>query len=435
MTSSAKPRAECAFADFKLAYDRDQALAEANRCLYCHDAPCMHACPTHIDIAGFIRKIATDNVRGSARTILDANILGHSCARVCPVEVLCVGACVHEKHQHPPIQIGKLQRYATDAALRAGWRFFEAGAASGWRVAIVGGGPAGLAAAHQLRIDGHAVTIFERSQRLGGLNVTGVAPYKMRMETALEEVEYVLGIGGIEVQRGFDVDATGLAQIVREYDAVFVAVGLGPDSELGLPGERLKGVTGAVRWIERMKTGPMDLEHVSDAVVIGGGNTAIDAARELRGLGVARVTLVYRGGEAGMSGYAHEWEQAVLEGVTACWQALPIAFEGAGQLESVRCVRTAADKQPIAGSEFTLSAQLALVATGQARLGHLVAALEGVRTDRGRVVADEHGRTGNPKVFVGGDCANGGKEVVNAAAEGKRAARAIHAALTGGARG
>lgn len=435
MTSPAEQRAECAFADFKAPYDRDQALAEANRCLFCHDAPCMHACPTHIDIAGFIRKIATDNVRGSARTILDANILGHSCARVCPVEVLCVGACVHEHHQHPPIQIGKLQRYSTDAAMRSGWRFFKAGAASGKRVAIVGGGPAGLAAAHQLRVDGHAVTIFERGQRLGGLNVTGVAPYKMRMETALEEVEYVLGIGGIEVKLGVDVDDEQLARLAREYDAVFVAVGLGPDSELGLPGESLPGVTGAVRWIERLKIGPMDLEGVTDAVVIGGGNTAIDAAREVRGLGVARVTLVYRGGELGMSGYAHEWENAVLEGVTARWQALPISFEGAGRLSGVRCVRTAANKQPIVGSEFTLPAQLALVATGQARLGRLFAALEGVAIDRGRVVADEHGRTGNSKVFVGGDCANGGKEVVNAAAEGKRAARAIHAALTGGDRG
>jgi dihydropyrimidine dehydrogenase (NAD+) subunit PreT len=435
MSASADRRAECAFADFKVPYDRDQAMAEANRCLFCFDAPCMHACPTHIDIAGFIRKIATDNVRGSARTILDANILGHSCARVCPVEVLCVGACVHEHHQHPPIQIGKLQRYATDAAMRNDWRFFAAGAASGKRVAIVGGGPAGLAAAHQLRIDGHAVTIFERSQRLGGLNVTGVAPYKMRMETALEEVEYVLGIGGIDVKLGVGVDADELARLVRDFDAVFVAVGLGPDSELGLPGESLAGVSGAVRWIESMKVSPINLAGVTDAVVIGGGNTAIDAVRELRGLGVARVTLVYRGSETGMSGYAHEWENAVLEGVTACWHALPIAFEGAGTLSAVRCVRTDANKQPISGTEFTLPAQLALVATGQARLGQLVARLGGVLTERGRVVADENGRTGNAKVFVGGDCANGGKEVVNAAAEGKRAARAIHAALTGGARG
>lgn len=426
-------RAEVVFDDYKAPFDADQAAAEANRCLFCHDAPCMHACPTHIDIAGFIRKIATDNVRGSAKTILSSNILGHSCARVCPVEVLCVGACVHNAHEHPPIQIGKLQRFATDAALASGWRFFQAGAPTGKRVAIVGGGPAGLAAAHQLRVDGHAVAIYERAATLGGLNVTGVAPHKLRTDTALEEVDYILGIGGIDVHTGVDVDAARLAALVAEYDAVFVAIGLGPDSTLGIPGEGL--TTGAVRWIEAMKAGPVDLAGVTDAVVVGGGNTALDAVRELRTLGVAKVTMVYRGGEAGMSGYAHEWEAAVLEGVGASWHSQPVAVEGDGRATGLRCVRTGADKKPIPGTEFTIPAQLVLVATGQARIGQLLAGLPGVTLDKGRVVADDAGRTGHPKVFVGGDCANGGKEVVNAAAEGKAAARAIHAALSGGTHG
>ncbi|MEN9784802.1 MAG: hypothetical protein RLZZ299_66 [Pseudomonadota bacterium] len=435
MASLRPDRAEATFVDFKAPYDADQAVAEANRCITCHDAPCMHACPTHIDIAGFIRKIATDNVRGSARTILDANILGHSCARVCPVEVLCVGACVHNHHDHPPIQIGRLQRYATDTAIRNGWRFFTAGPDSGRRVAIVGGGPAGLAAAHELRILGHAVTILERAEVLGGLNVTGVAPYKLRTDAALEEVDYILGIGGIEVRTGVEVDAAALDALVAEHDAVFVAVGLGPDSTLGVAGETLAGVHGAVRWIEAMKAAPLDLSAVRDAVVIGGGNTAIDAVRELKGLDVPRVTLVYRGDEAGMSGYAHEWENAVLEGVGAVWNAQPVGFEGTGAVTGVRCLRTGADKKPLAGTEFTVPAQLVLVATGQARIGQLLGGLPGVQLERGRVVADAQGRTGHPKVFVGGDCANGGKEVVNAAAEGKNAARAIHAALSGGSHG
>jgi dihydropyrimidine dehydrogenase (NAD+) subunit PreT len=435
MSTLRSDRAEAVFDDFKAPFDRDQAVAEANRCITCHDAPCMHACPTHIDIAGFIRKIATDNVRGSARTILDANILGHSCARVCPVEVLCVGACVHNEHDHPPIQIGKLQRYATDQALANGWRFFHAGADTGKHVAIVGGGPAGLAAAHQLRIFGHKVTIYEKAAQLGGLNVTGVAPYKMRSDTALEEVDYILGIGGIEVVTGMEIDAQNLRHMVADHDAVFVAIGLGPDSTLGVPGEDLANVSGAVRWIEAMKAAPVDLTGVTHAAVVGGGNTALDAVRELKGLGIPSVTLVYRGDAAGMSGYAHEWEAAYLEGVSGCWNAQPVAFEGADAVTGVRCLKTGADKKPIPGTEFTVPAQLVLVATGQARLGQLLAGVDGVQVERGRVVADADGRTGQGKVFVGGDCANGGKEVVNAAAEGKKAARAIHAALSGGSHG
>ncbi len=435
MSTLRPDRAEAIFDDFKAPYNRDQAVAEANRCITCYDAPCMHACPTHIDIASFIRKIATDNVRGSARTILDANILGHSCARVCPVEVLCVGACVHHEHDHPPIEIGKLQRYATDQAIQHGWRFFHAGPDTGKHVAIVGGGPAGLAAAHELRIAGHKVTIYEKGSQLGGLNVTGVAPYKMRSDTALEEVDYLLGIGGIEVVTGMEIDAQNLRLMVADHDAVFVAIGLGPDSTLGVPGDDLAGVSGAVRWIEGMKTAPVDLTGVTHAAVVGGGNTALDAVRELKGLGIPQVSLVYRGDAAGMSGYAHEWEAAVLEGVTGCWNAQPVGFEGQGSVSGVRCLKTGADKKPIAGTEFTVPAQLVLVATGQARLGQLLGAIAGVRVERGRIVADANGRTDHPKVFVGGDCANGGKEVVNAAAEGKKAARAIHAALSGGTHG
>lgn len=424
-------RSETVFEDFKPAFDDNQALVEANRCLYCFDAPCQVACPTHIDIAGFIRKIATNNVKGSAKTILDANILGMSCARVCPVEVLCVGECVHNHQDVPPIAIGKLQRYATDKALEAGWQFFEAGAPTGKKVALVGGGPASLACAHQLRRYGHAVTIFESRERLGGLNTNGVAPYKLRADDALAEVDYVLAIGGIEVRTGVSIgkDVT-FAELERDYEAVFLGMGLGADSTMRVPGADLAGIHGAVAFIEAFKTGVVDLSGVKSAAVIGGGNTAVDCVRELLGLGVPEVRMVYRGDEAGMSGYAHEWAEAKVEGALSVWRAAPIAFHGTGHVSGVLCSVLDPEKRPT-GDEVTVPADLVLLAIGQSKLGELVSGLFGVQLERGRVVVDASGQTGRPGYYAGGDCANGGKEVVNAVAEGKAAAHAIHNQLTG----
>lgn len=425
-------RSETVFSDFKGEYTRDQATVEANRCLFCADAPCIKACPTHIDIPQFIRKIATGNVKGSARTIFDANILGMSCARVCPVEVLCVGDCVYNEMGVPPIQIGKLQRYATDRAYEQGLRFFEAGKDTGKSVGLVGAGPASLASAHELRRFGHRVTMYEKRNDIGGLNTTGVAPYKMKADRSLQEALWVLGIGGIDVKTGVSVgtDLTFEA-LESKHDAVFFGAGLGADTKLGVPGEDLPGVFGAVEWIERMKLTRLDASRVKSCVVVGGGNTALDVVREARGLGVPRVTMVYRGTEEKMSGYAHEWKAAQLEGGRAEWHVLPVAFEGSGKVERVKCVRLDANKKPIAGTELTIEADLVLLAIGQSKLGQMLAKLEGITLEAGRVVADEHGRTGRKKWFAGGDAKNGGKEVVNAAAEGKAAARAIHAFLTG----
>ncbi len=435
MTSRLSPeRSEASFEDKKPALTKNQAIVEANRCLFCTDAPCIKACPTSIDIPQFIRKIATDNVEASAHTIFESNILGMSCARVCPVEVLCVGDCVYNHMGMPPIQIGKLQRYATDRAYEAGWRFFEAGADTGKSVGLVGAGPASLACAHELRRFGHRVKIYEKRAAIGGLNTTGVAPYKMKADRSLEEVDWVLGIGGIELQTGVTIgENLGLAELEKAHDAVFFGAGLGADTRLGVPGEDLPGVHGAVDWIERMKLEKLDLSKVSHCLVIGGGNTAIDAVREARGLGIASVSMVYRGTEPKMSGYAHEWKGAVAEGARGAWQALPVAFEAGpdGRVAKARCVRLDADKKPVAGSEFELEAELVLVAIGQSKLGALLASLEGIQIDRGRVVTDGHGATGRKGWFAGGDCVNGGKEVVNAAAEGKAAARAIHAHLMG----
>ncbi len=420
-------RTEAAFADAKPAMTRDQAVAEANRCLFCADAPCIAACPTTIDIPQFIRKIATDNVRGSARTIFESNILGMSCARVCPVEVLCVGACVYNHLDQPPIQIGRLQRYSTDAAYERGWRFFEAGADTGRSVGIVGAGPAGLACAHELRRLGHRCTIYERRSILGGLNATGVAPYKMRADDALREAAWVLRIGGIEVERGVGVGTTiPLLELERRHDAIFIGVGLGADTPMGVPGESLPGVRGAVAWIESMKLGRVEMGAIARCVVIGGGNTAIDAAREARALGIPIVTLVYRGTEGAMSGYEHEWSAAKDAGVRGEWRAVATAFEGEGRVQRVRCTRVDAGKRPVPGSAFEVEADLVLVAIGQATLGSMFAGLDGIALDRGRIVTGAGGATGRRGWFAGGDCANGGKEVVNAAAEGKAAARAIH---------
>lgn len=427
-------RTEAAFSDSKPPMTPEQATADANRCLFCSDAPCVKACPTAIDIPQFIRKIATSNVRGSARTIFESNILGMSCARVCPVEVLCVGACVYNEREAPPIQIGRLQRFATDAAYEHGWRFFEAGADTGKSVGFIGAGPASLAAAHELRRFGHRCTIYEQRSIVGGLNSTGVAPYKMRAEKAVEEANWVLRIGGIDVRRGVTVgEGVTLEDLERRHDAVFVGVGLGADSMLGVPGENLPGVRGAVDWIEEMKTRRTPLAGVRRGVVVGGGNTAMDVLRELSELGVPDVVMVYRGDEPHMPGYAHEWAGAKEAGARAQWRSLPVAFEGAGRIERVRCVRLDENKRPLQGSEFVLEADLALLAIGQSKLGPMLSALAGITLDRGRVVVDANGFTGRKGWYAGGDCANGGKEVVNAAAEGKAAARAIHAYLAGGA--
>jgi glutamate synthase (NADPH/NADH) small chain len=420
----APERLERRFPDAKPMYSDGEAVGEANRCLYCHDAPCVQACPTGIDIPGFIRKIATGNLRGSARTILAANLLGYSCARVCPVEVLCVGACVYNDwHRYPPIQIGRLQRYAVEKTLaRGASNLLPRAAATGVKVACIGAGPASLATAGYLALEGVAVTVYEKRPLAGGLNTTGVAPYKMHVEGSLAEVDFIRSLGvtirtGIEVGR--EVKA---ADLLRDHAAVFIGFGLGADSRLGIPGEDGAGVVGATAWIERLKLEPgFALAGVRRALVVGGGNTAIDAARELARLAVSEVTMVYRRTVKDMPGYAHELDQARKEGVRLLEHAVPkeIARDAAGKVTALRL----AD-----GRE--LPADLVVLGIGQAKLRELAAQFPGVTVDeKGRVVVDEAtGRTGNPKVFAGGD-ALGGELVVTAVQEGKRAARGICSAL------
>lgn len=426
-------RLETRLIDHKPPLTDAQARAEAGRCLFCHDAPCVQACPTHIDIPLFIKQIHTHNLVGSARTIFEANALGHSCARVCPVEVLCVGSCVYNAKGEPPIMIGRLQRFATDHAVGEGIQLFEAGPPSGFSVACIGGGPASLACAHDLVRLGHRAVIYERASYPGGLNTDGVAPYKMHADEALREAEYLSAIG-IEWRLGVEVgrDQTW-QQIEAEHDAVFLGLGLGPDARLGVPGEELEGVWGATQLIEAIKTGSsIDPGALGSAIVIGGGNTAIDAARELALLGVPEVRLAYRRGAEQMPSYRHEREHAVHEGVHFLWRTHPLEFVGNGRLEGVRLARLDEALNPV-GEPWLERADVAAIAVGQGRLVELLGGIPGLDQERGRVFVDpETGRTSNPRYWAGGDLANGGAEVVNAAAEGKRAAHGIDAWLRSG---
>lgn len=435
-------RLEERFEDKKPPYDEAEAVAEANRCLYCVDAPCIKACPTEIDIPTFIHKIATGNVRGAARTILAQNLLGKSCGQVCPVEVLCAGACVYNDWEREPIRIGRLQRYAVETAIAANPNLYAKKAPTGKRVALVGAGPASIAAAGWLALEGHKAVIFERKAIPGGLNTLGIAPYKMKANDALAEIEWVLSLGDIEIRQNVEVveeaktpNQISVKSLLDEFDAVFLGLGLGPDSRLAIEGEDGGGVVGATALIERLKAdSSLTLDGIRKAVIVGGGNTAIDITHELALLGV-HSTMVYRGTEKEMSAYEHEIAAGRVDGVSVACSRIPtkVVRDEQGRVTALRVARTE-NKRAVVGTEEDLAADLVVVATGQSRLTDLARAFSGVELDsRGRVVVDAatH-RTGNAKVWSGGDCVNGGKEVVNAVAEARIAARSMHAFLVGG---
>lgn len=425
-------RLETRFRDKNPPLPRTEALREATRCLYCHDAPCTRACPTSIDIPTFIHKIATDNLRGSARTILSANLLGDSCARVCPVEVLCEGSCVYVADGRAAIPIGRLQRYAMDHA--GGPDLLEKAPPTGRSVALVGAGPASLSCAGTLALLGHSPILYERNALPGGLNTTGVAPYKLQVRGSLREAGFVRSLG-VEIRTGIEVgrDVSG-EELLAGHEAVFLGPGLGPDSRLSIPGSDSPGVVGAVEWIEKMKTDPEHgVQGLLGAAVIGGGNTAIDVARELRGLGVPDVWIVYRRSATEMRGYAHEIDAARREGAKIVLEAaVQTIVTERDRVRGVTLVATDRGR-PTDRALTTLSVDLVVFAIGQTRLTQLVGQFPGVECDdRGRIVADPATlRTGNPRVFTGGDAWNGGTEVVFAARDGRLAAHSIDALLRG----
>lgn len=407
------------FADLHPAFPPQAALVEASRCLNCYDAPCMVACPTHIDVPRFIKKIATGNLRGSALTILDANILGLSCSRVCPVDVLCEGSCVMHRYNEQPIEIGRLQRHAMD------WFYSHApkvatGPERGKRVACLGAGPASLACAAELRRQGIAVTIFDRNRMGGGLNTYGVAEYKLRPPDSLREVELIRSMG-VEFRLGVDV-VDQIEKIAAQFDAVFLGIGLGGTHRLNIPGEDLPGVVDALRFIAEYKTAKPSVGR--RVVVIGAGNTAIDAAVAARRLGAEEVHLVYRRGEAEMPAFASEHELARLSGIQFHWWTRVVGISGTAMVDGIECIGPADRK-------FTLACDMVIPSIGQSRLTDLVARCGAVRMEDGRVAVNrETGQTNAPKYFAGGDCVNGGREVVDAVADGKRAGTGIAQWLT-----
>jgi len=428
------------FADLKPPMRPQEAMVEASRCLYCFDAPCIMACPTGIDIPAFIKKIAFGNPAGAARTILTANILGASCARVCPTQVLCEGACVLDDRDEQPIQIGRLQRYATDYVAERGLNALPAPPArkSGRKIAVIGAGPAGLGCAAELAQLGHSVTIFERQRQPGGLNTYGIAYYKMKPQVSLDEVKQVESLG-VEVRTGVVVgkDVT-VARLEKDYDAIFIGIGLGAATRLRIPGEDLPEVMDALEFISRIHTDPLHTVPTGRRVaVIGCGNTAIDAVSQAKRLGADRSFIVYRRAEADMSAYHFEYDLAKEDGAQFLFNAAPVGIiETNGHVSGLRLVRTrlVGEKvEVVSGSEWVEPCDLVLKAVGQEKQAAMLRSLfpQLKIDDRGVIACDPlTGRTNVAHIFTGGDCGNGGREVVNAVGEGKKAAHGIHAFLT-----
>jgi glutamate synthase (NADPH/NADH) small chain len=422
-----------AFAEISPPLGAQEAVVEANRCLFCFDAPCTAACPTHIDVPRFIKKIASGNLRGSALTILDSNILGLSCARVCPVEVLCEGACVLHRYNQKPIEIARLQRHAMDGFYRQGAWLPEPRVVKGTAVACIGGGPASLACAAELRRHGVAVSVFEAKPLAGGLNTYGIAEYKLRPPDAQREVELVRSLG-VEFRTGVEVGRdVGVEEIEARYQAVFLGVGLGPTHALAIPGAELTGVVDALGFIAEYKTGVPSVGR--RVMVIGAGNTAVDAATAAKRLGAEEVSIVYRRGEREMPAFRYEYELAKADGIRFEWLTLPVAVHGSGRVESLECVRMELGPpdhtgrrraRPVERSNFSLACDMVIASIGQSRLIDFLRRCRGLELCDGCVVVDpETGQTSNARYFAGGDCVNGGREVVDAVAEGNRAARGM----------
>lgn len=414
-----------------------QALLEAERCLYCFDAPCASACPTHIDVPSFIRRIADANLRGAARTILDSNPLGGMCARVCPTEVLCEQVCVRNTQEGKPVAIGRLQRHAVDAVLQEpATSLFTRAPSSGKHIAVLGAGPAGLACAHTLARLGHRVVMFDARPKAGGLNEYGLATYKTPEGFAQRELVWLLSIGGIEVRNNWKLgSAAQLAALRQEFDAVFLGLGLAGTHQLGVPGEPFSGVQDAVDFIATLRQSS-DLSTLPvgrRVVVIGGGMTAVDAAVQAKLLGAQKVDMVYRRGPSAMPASQAEQDWAQTRGVTIRHWLAPVEIIGInGKARAVRFERQEMrDGKLTASGEFEeIEADMVLKAIGQQLLSSVLAEA-GIALSGGRIATADDGATSLNGVWAGGDCRAGGLDLtVEAVAHGKHSAQAIHAQLT-----
>jgi len=424
---------EAHFDDLYPLLDDHEARVAADRCYFCHDAPCVTACPTAIDIPLFIRQIQTGTPEAAARTILAQNILGGMCARVCPTETLCEGSCVREKAEGNPVEIGRLQRYATDQLLLANEHPFTRAAPTGKSVAVVGAGPAGLACAHRLAMLGHDVVIHEAREKAGGLNEYGIAAYKAANGVAQAEVDWLLQIGGIKVVTGSALGReVTLEELRSDHCAVFLGMGLAGVNGLGIPGDDLPGVRDAVDFIAELRQ-CRDLSSLPvgrRVVVIGGGMTAVDAAVQSRLLGAEHVHMVYRRGREAMSASGYELDHAATEGVTILTDAMPVAIRQSGAALEVEFAYTRQGAKGLerTGETFVLPADQVLKAIGQTLAGQP----DRLALNGGKIAIDSAGRTSLDGVWAGGDCALGGEDLtVTAVAQGRDAAMDIHAFMTG----
>ncbi|MCB1383190.1 MAG: NAD(P)-dependent oxidoreductase [Notoacmeibacter sp.] len=419
----------CNFSDLHPPLDAHEARVESDRCYFCHDAPCMNACPTQIDIPLFIRQISTGNEMGAARTILSQNILGGMCARVCPTETLCEQACVRETAEGDPVKIGELQRFATDTAMEVGRQFFARGEESGKVVAVVGAGPAGLACAHRLAMKGHRVEMFDARPKAGGLNEYGIAAYKATDRFAEAEVDYVTAIGGITIHTGVALGRDmQLSELTERYDAVFLGLGLAGVNALDIANADAAGAEDAVEWIAGLRQTD-DLASVpvgARVVVIGGGMTAIDAAVQAKALGARAVTVAYRGPQERMKASGFEQELAQIKGVTLAFNMQPRAILAEGG--TVTGMVFLQD-----GAEVVIACDQVFKAIGQSfDAGGLNGSSATIRLSGGRIETDREGRTSHSRVWAGGDCTNTGDDLtVTAVAQGRDAAMSIDRALAG----
>ncbi len=415
------------FSDLHAPLNTHEALVAADRCYFCHDAPCMEACPTDIDIPLFIRQISTGTAEAAARTILSQNILGGMCARVCPTETLCEEVCVRETAERDPVEIGRLQRFATDKLMATGPQPFRRAEVTGKSVAIVGAGPAGLAAAHRLAMHGHSVTLYDARPKTGGLNEFGIASYKAVDGFAAREVDWLLGIGGIEIRLGQALgNGLNLEGLAAGHDAVFLGLGLSAVNALGIEGEALGGVLDAVDYISDLRQSRQlaSLPIGRNVVVIGGGMTAVDAAVQAKLLGAESVTLAYRRGRTRMAASKYEQDLATSKGVHILTNATPVALHGSNAVAEVEFAYTDGS-----GANFRLPADQVMKAIGQC-LGEA----SGLNIESGKITVNSAGRTSRKGIWAGGDCASGGDDLtVTAVAEGRDAAEDIHATLMKGA--
>ena len=420
---------------------KDAALVEANRCLFCYDAPCMKSCPTGIDVPKFIKQITTDNIKGSAHTILVSNIMGAGCSKVCPVEKLCEGACVYNLMDEEAIPIAKLQRYSTEKAIENKWKLFTRKESTGKKVAIVGAGPAGLSCAHVLSREGIDVTIFEKEKLGGGLMTYGIAAYKVTPEFCAEEVDYILSIGGIEIKYEQELGKNiTLEELQKNYDAVYMAIGVGLARQLEIPGENLDGVVDAIKFIYEIRNDGFNKVAVGDKVaVIGMGMTAIDAATQAKRLGASEVTILYRRTQEEMPCTEVELNIAKIDGCNIIWLAAPKEVIGTdGKVTSLVAEKmklgepdAGGRRSPVpTGETFSINVDMVIKAAGQTPFQQLI---EQNNLDHSNGKIKVNNTTTNLKaVFAGGDCVNGGREVVDAVQAGKDGAAAILNYVLGG---